>query len=114
MSDVVTVTVRYESGHCQDIDVPPVGTMARELFDDHVATGRYTILDDEPTPASVDPDGVPSGSIGDVTAWVRGATDDEAPADGWHERATLALETERAAGTPRTTLVALLESVVGS
>jgi len=40
-----TVRVRYEGGAETDIDVPEDGTLAREMFDDHVTTGRYVILD---------------------------------------------------------------------
>lgn len=104
-----TVEVRYESGHVQLMDVPEPGTVARDLFDDHVAKGRYTILGDTPTG---DPSAVPAGSVDDVTAWVRGADTDDAPADGWQDRARQALDAEQASAKPRKGLVALLEGLV--
>lgn len=109
-----TVQVRYESGHVQTMDVPELGTVARDLFDDHVAKGRYTILDGDPaadvTPA--DPSAVPSGSVADVTVWVRGGDDDSDPVDGWQDRARQALDAEQVAPKPRKGLVALLEGLV--
>jgi hypothetical protein len=43
-----TITVRSEGGVVSDLDVPDEGTVQRELFDDHLAKGRYVVLSDWP------------------------------------------------------------------
>lgn len=48
------VTVRYENGQTQAIDVPAEGTMARHMFDEHLRVGRYVIVD-EPSPEPAPP-----------------------------------------------------------
>lgn len=99
-----TVTVRYESGSEQAIDVPEAGTQARELFDDHVAKGRYVIIDGD-VPGAVAPQidtQVPTGNISAVVAWV----------DNDRDRAAAALIVELERPTPRASLVGLLERIV--
>lgn len=123
MSDIRTVTVQYEGGAISEVDVPAEGTPARELFDSFVANGTYVIIDgqvpesaDEPTEveSADEPEGLPDGSIAEVTAWVRGADEDDEPAEGWHERAVEARDAELAKGDEaRSSLVKLLNSVVG-
>lgn len=65
------------------------------------------------TPETPDPDAVPDGNIDEVVAWVRGAPDHEDPADGWDQRARLALDAEIGADKPRSTLLDLLEPLAG-
>lgn len=124
-----TITVRGEGGAVSQIDVPPDGTVQRELLDDLIRTGKYVVLHgpspdvDEPStvdevPASTgepgDDGAVPDGTIDEVAAWVRGSLDDEPPAEGWDVRARMALDVELARGdAARKTLVALLRSVLG-
>lgn len=92
MSDRRTVTVRDEHGHLSEIDVPDESEVYPfKHWTDHLASGRYVVVEDPgaPEPAEpVDPDSVPTGSIGDVVDWVRGAPEDEDPADGWLDRAS--------------------------
>ncbi len=113
----VTLRVRGAGGVEFDLDVPEDGTEARRNFDAHVASGFLTVLDAPATDTGAagperDPDAVPDGSVADVTVWVRGAADDEPPADGWQDRARLAYDAEQARPKPRTGLVRLLEGLL--
>jgi len=81
---MTTVTVRYEGGSESLVDVPPEGTPARALFDQSVACGRYTILDDPETApvAAPDVDDDRPAHAAAKAEWVayaatQGATEDE-------------------------------------
>lgn len=131
-----TVEVRGEGGDVFDMDVPDEGTVQREVFDSMVSKGLLTVLsdpegaltveDDElEAPPAAEPqdgepeseeldggDGVPAGTIAEVSAWVRGSADADDPADGWDERARQALAAEQASDSPRSTFVAQLEALL--
>lgn len=116
-----TITVRGEGGAESLLDVPDEGTVQRELFDDHLASGRYVVVSGDWPPADEEADSEPSGdesappdgTIDDVTAWVRGSGPGEDPADGWPERARLAFDAETAKGDKaRSTLLEQLQPLI--
>ncbi|CAB4202077.1 hypothetical protein UFOVP1360_50 [uncultured Caudovirales phage] len=122
-----TLIVQGSGGAVNPHDVPADGTWQRKQFDTLVERGEYTILDSagDPVPAQApkltpenEDDFVPVGTVSEVAAWVHtGAVDGDTetdPADGWHERATRALEAEMSpGGESRSSLVKLLTKVVG-
>lgn len=84
MSDeVTTLTVQGEGGHVFDMDVPPSGTMRREIFDEMLEKGTLRVIDGkvpdaEPEPEPVSDvvaaalglvDEVPDGNADEVLAW---------------------------------------------
>lgn len=117
-----TVHIRYESGHEDDVDIPDEGTMAYEHWLDHLATGRILVIDDPQVESedaevvdtfTVDGDYPSGGTISQILDWVRGAPEDDEPADGWVDRAAVALEVEQSAGDQaRKRLIAVLEPIV--
>lgn len=59
------VTVKGEGGAVFDMDVPDEGTVQRELFDDALAKGRLTLVDDpDGLLDGPDPDGEAKDSDG--------------------------------------------------
>lgn len=114
-----TLRVRGEGGAEWDQDVPDEGTTQRELLDDLIAKGRVIVLhdpdaDDEPAGQDDAPPapGPADGTIDDVIARVWGGPLEDPAADGWRERATAALDAEKAKGDKaRTRLVARLEEI---
>lgn len=65
-----TITVRGEGGAISQIDVPDEGTVARELFDDHLAKGRYTVVEGDWPPAD---DGEPAEGDGEPSVPAKSA-----------------------------------------
>lgn len=118
-----TVTVRDEAGNLSRLDVPfEHEVYPFKFWQEHLASGRYVIVDEDPETADADSESegaadagpgedndVPSGSIDDVVAWIRQEPDPDAIApDGWPERARAALDVEQAKSNPRKGLVELL------
>lgn len=44
LADGVTVTVQGEGGAVSKVDVPPAGSVQRELFDGNLLAGRLTLV----------------------------------------------------------------------
>lgn len=65
-----TITVRGEGGAVSELDVPDEGTIQRELFDDHIAKGRYVVLSGDWPASDEDEAGSPlPGPADKVAAW---------------------------------------------
>lgn len=122
-TEAVVVRMVGAGGVVWDLDLPAVGTVQREIFDEKVAKGELAFADGvdvRDSEAAATPetpgttDGVPHGTIPEIIDWVRGAPEGEPPTDGWEDRARGALADEQSKAKPRETLVEKLEDIVAA
>lgn len=78
-----TITVQGEGGAISELDVPDDGTVARELFDDHLAKGRYVVVSGNWPPAESEGEAFlpgPADKVGDWRAYAESVDPDNADA----------------------------------